>query len=107
MPRVLSVTATTLGERGNAVVRAKGKGKGELQPRVYMQAEIDMPNVVGDPTIELSPAEAIVTMAGATHTCWVKANLAGATHTPWAQQGVTMTAHVEEHDELDEPAQSA
>ena len=101
MPRVLSVTATTLGERGNAVVRAKGKGKGELQPRVYMQAEIDMPNVVGDPTIELSPAEAIVTMAGTTHTCWIKASL------PWAQQGVTMTAHVEEHDEPDEPAQTA
>ena len=99
MPRVLSVTATTLGERGNAVVRAKGKGKGELQPRVYMQAEIDMPNVVGDPTIELSPAEAIVTMAGATHTCWVQANIEA--------QGATMTAHVEEHGAPDEPAQPA
>ena len=66
MPRVLSVTTTTLGDlqRGNAVVRAKGKGKGELQPRVYMQAEIDTPDVVGDPTVELSPGEAIVTMAG-------------------------------------------
>ena len=71
------------------MVRAKGKGKGELQPRVYMQAEIDTPDVVGDPTVELSPGEAIATVAGATHICWVKANLQAS--------GVTMTATGEAH----------